>query len=124
MFELGAILRGLMRDTKHNIKDSASSVFDVIKQYSVGEEIASSVLHGLGVIFGIAGLAVMLVFAGLGGDGYKIAASIIYGISIILEYTASTLYHSLTNERAKYILKCSITRPFICLLQEPTRLIV
>lgn len=105
MFELGAILRGLMRDTKHNIKDSASSVFDVIKQYSVGEEIASSVLHGLGVIFGIAGLAVMLVFAGLGGDGYKIAASIIYGISIILEYTASTLYHSLTNERAKYIFK-------------------
>lgn len=94
-----------MGDKRHNIKDSASKTFDVLKQYSVGEEIASSVLHGLGVIFGIAGLAVMLVFAGLEGNGYKIAASIIYGISIILEYTASTLYHSLTNGKAKYIFK-------------------
>ena len=88
-----------------NIKDSASKTFDVLKQYSVGEEIASSVLHGLGVIFGIAGLAVMLVFAGMDGNGYKIAAAIIYGVSIILEYTASTLYHSLRNEKAKYVFK-------------------
>lgn len=94
-----------MGSEKRNIKKSATKTFDVLKQYSVGEEIASSVLHGLGVIFGIAGLAVMLVFAGLDGDGYKIAASIIYGISIILEYTASTLYHSLTNEKAKYLFK-------------------
>lgn len=90
-------------------KPSASSLgkatFDKLKTYSVGEEIASSVIHGLGVLFGIAGMAVMLVFAGFSGDGVKIAASIIYGISIICEYTASTLYHSLTNLKAKHVFK-------------------
>jgi len=94
-----------MNQTADNIKESSKRTFEVIKQYSAGEEIASSVLHGLGVIFGIAGMAVMLVFAGLQGDGYKIAAAIIYGIAIILEYTASTLYHSLTNGQAKRVFK-------------------
>lgn len=87
------------------IAHHASATFDKLKQYSVGEEIASSVLHGLGVIFAIAGLAVMLVFAGLQGDGYKIAAAIIYGTAMTLEYTASTLYHALTNLKAKHIFK-------------------
>lgn len=87
------------------IKHQASATFDKLKQYSVGEEIASSVLHGLGVIFGVAGMAVMLVFAGLDGDGYKIAAAVIYGLAMILEYTASTLYHALTNPKAKHIFK-------------------
>lgn len=94
-----------MSETSGHIKQSAQDTFDKLKQYSVGEEIASSVVHGLGVIFGIAGMAVMLVFAGLSGDMYKISASIIYGLAIILEYTASTLYHSLTSLRAKHIFK-------------------
>lgn len=47
----------------------------------------------------------MLVFAGLQGDTYKIVAAIVYGLSMILEYTASTLYHSLTNLKAKHIFK-------------------
>ena len=37
--------------------------------------------------------------------GYKIAASIVYSLSMIILYLASTLYHSLTNERAKRIFK-------------------
>jgi len=77
-----------------------------IKQYSVGEEVASSILHGLGALLGVMALAVLVtssvrpVF-----DGYKLAASLIYSISMILEYLASTLYHSLTNARAKYVFK-------------------
>lgn len=76
-----------------------------VKQYSLGEEIASSVLHGTGAILAVAGLTLMLVFAGMQADGYKVAAAIIYGISMILEYTASTLYHSIPNPRAKYVFK-------------------
>lgn len=76
-----------------------------LKQYSIQEEIASSILHGLGVLLGIVGITIMLVFSGQQGDVYKIAASIIYGLSMILEYAASTLYHSLTNLKAKYIFK-------------------
>lgn len=74
-------------------------------QYSVGEEIASSIVHGLGIVFGIVGLTLNLVFSGMKGDTYKIVASIIYGVAMILEYTASTLYHSLPHPRAKYIFK-------------------
>lgn len=76
-----------------------------LKQYSIGEEIASSILHGLGVLLGVVGITIMLVFSGQQGDVYKIAASIIYGVSMILEYAASTLYHSLTNLKAKYVFK-------------------
>lgn len=76
-----------------------------VKQYSLGEEIASSVLHGTGAVLAVAGLTLMLVFAGMQADGYKVAAAIIYGLSMILEYTASTLYHSIPSPRAKYIFK-------------------
>lgn len=75
------------------------------KQYSAGEEIASSILHGLGIVFAVVGLTLNLVFSSLQADRYKIAASIIYGIAMILEYTASTLYHSLPHPRAKHIFK-------------------
>ncbi|MCL2881673.1 MAG: hemolysin III family protein [Coriobacteriia bacterium] len=77
-----------------------------IKQYSVGEEIASSVLHGLGVALGITALVLLTIFSVRPVfNGYKLVASIIYSVSMILEYLASTLYHSLTNARAKYVFK-------------------
>ncbi|MBU1221225.1 hemolysin III family protein [Myxococcota bacterium] len=73
--------------------------------YTQGEEIASGVIHGIGIALSSAGLAMMIVFATMFGNGWHIATSIVYGISLILLYTASTLYHSLTNERAKHIFK-------------------
>jgi len=76
-----------------------------VHQYSIGEEIASAILHGAGAIGAAAGLAVMLVFAGLEGNAYKIAAAIIFGVSMLLEYTASTLYHALTHTGAKRVFK-------------------
>jgi len=77
-----------------------------IKQYSVGEEIASSILHGLGALLGVTALVLLTIFSVRPVfDGYKLAASLIYSISMILEYMASTLYHSLTNPRAKYVFK-------------------
>jgi len=77
-----------------------------IKQYSVGEEIASSILHGLGAALGIVALVLLTIFSVRPVfDGYKLAAALIYSISMFLEYMASTLYHSLTNPRAKYVFK-------------------
>jgi hemolysin III len=78
-----------------------------IKQYTIGEEVANSVTHGIGVVLGVVGLPILLIFAAQSGIdmGYKIAASIVYCLSMILLYISSTLYHSLTNERAKRIFK-------------------
>jgi len=78
----------------------------LIKQYSVGEEIASSILHGLGAALGVVALVMLTILSARPVfDGYKLVASLIYSISMILEYLASTLYHSLTNPRAKYVFK-------------------
>ncbi|MCL2332970.1 MAG: hemolysin III family protein [Actinomycetia bacterium] len=77
-----------------------------IKQYTVGEEIASSILHGLGAALGLVALVLLTILSVRPVfDGFKLAASLIYSSSMILEYTASTLYHSLTNARAKYVFK-------------------
>ncbi|MCL2491269.1 MAG: hemolysin III family protein [Coriobacteriia bacterium] len=80
---------------------------ETIKQYTLGEEIASSILHGVGVVLGLVGLPILLIFSIFSAQdvGYKIAASIIYCVTMILLYLSSTLYHSLTHEKAKRLFK-------------------
>lgn len=75
------------------------------RPYSIGEEIANSVIHGLGVALAIAALALLTVFAALFGDEYKLGAAIVYGVALLLEYAASTLYHSFPMPRAKHVFK-------------------
>lgn len=68
---------------------------------SLGEEIANSITHGIGVALSIAGLVLLVVFASLYGDAWRIVSFSIYGATLIILYLASTLYHSLTNVKAK-----------------------
>lgn len=83
----------------------AAAHSDKARPYSVGEEIANSVTHGVGIALAIAGLVVLVVAAWDTHDPYKIAASIVYGVSLVLEYSASTLYHALPNPKAKHVFK-------------------
>ena len=76
-----------------------------VRPYTLGEEIANSSIHGLGVALSISALTLLLVFAGWAQNGWAIASAIVYGISLVLEYTASTLYHSFPQERVKHIFK-------------------
>ncbi|MGR5066095.1 PAQR family membrane homeostasis protein TrhA [Photobacterium sp. DNB22_13_2] len=70
--------------------------------YSVTEEVANSISHGLGMVFGIIGLVLLLVQAiSAGADALSITSLSIYGTSMILLYLASTLYHAIPFERAK-----------------------
>lgn len=75
------------------------------KLYSVGEEIAHAVTHGLGALLAIAGLAVLVARATLYGDVWHITAVSIFGATMVLMYTASTLYHSIPLPRAKHVLR-------------------
>jgi hemolysin III len=68
---------------------------EVLPSYSVGEEIAHSVTHGIGVVFSIAGLAVLTAFAAVKGTAWHIVARSIYGATLVLAYTASTIYHAI-----------------------------
>jgi len=74
-------------------------------EYSLGEEIVHAVTHGIGAALSIAGLAVLVAFSALYGNAWHITSSSIYGATLILCYTASTLYHSIPHPRAKRILR-------------------
>ena len=75
------------------------------KRYTVGEEIFSAVTHGVGAALGIAALVTMVVRAATRGDVYAVVSAAIFGASLIILYTMSTLYHALTNERAKKVFR-------------------
>lgn len=74
-------------------------------RYTLGEEIANSVIHGVGIVLGIAGLGVLTAFASLHGDAWHIVGCSIFGAALILLYTASTLYHSIPLPRVKTVLR-------------------
>ncbi len=74
-------------------------------EYTLGEEIAHAVSHGIGILLSIAGLVVMVVFASLYGNAWDIVSCSIYGATLILLYTASTLYHGITSPKMKRILQ-------------------
>lgn len=71
------------------------------KRYTLGEEIFSSVTHGLGSLLAIGGTAVLIVLSAIYSDAWSVVGSAIFGASLIILYSMSTLYHSITNEKAK-----------------------
>ncbi|MBE8554991.1 MULTISPECIES: PAQR family membrane homeostasis protein TrhA [Vibrio] len=81
---------------------SASSA----SEYSDIEERANAITHGLGVVLGVVGLALLLIRAfDYQADMLTVASMAVYGSSIILLFLASTLYHSITTEKTKRLLK-------------------
>ncbi len=74
--------------------------------YSVGEEIANAVTHGVAALMSVAGLAVLVGFAvAYSGSPTVITAVSVFGASMVFLYVASTLYHAIPNPRAKRILQ-------------------
>jgi hemolysin III len=68
---------------------------------STGEEIANSITHGLGALFGLAALIAMLYVAIAGSRSVVLIISLgVYGTSLFVLYLASTLYHALAKTRA------------------------
>jgi hemolysin III len=78
------------------------------KLYTAGEEVAHALTHGIGIVLAIAGLTVMVARATLYGDAWHIVGAAIFGSTLVLMYTASTLYHSIpgaTLPRTKKVLR-------------------
>jgi hemolysin III len=63
------------------------------------EEVASLVTHALGVVFSVVALVVMLVLSV--GDALKVVSAVVFGMSLVLLYSSSTLYHFFTTARWK-----------------------
>ncbi len=65
----------------------------------------NSITHLVGAALALAGLVVLVVFASLKGDAWKIVSFSIYGTSLFLLYTLSTLYHSLRGRAKRIFMK-------------------
>lgn len=74
-----------------------------LPRYTLGEELFSAITHGLSASGAVAALVVMLVFCEK--TPMKVTSLSIYGATLILLYTISTLYHSLGINRAKVVFR-------------------
>lgn len=84
----------------------------VTPKYTKGEEIFNMVSHIVGAASGIAVLVLCIVFAAIRNNPYGIASGIVFGISMIILYTISSIYHGLKPGKAKSVFRvldhCSI----------------
>ena len=67
-----------------------------LPNYTKGEEIFNMVSHIVGGALGTAALVLCVVFSFLCHDPYKVVGSFIYGFSVIILYTISSVYHGIT----------------------------
>jgi hemolysin III len=74
-------------------------------QYTLQEELANSLTHGAGALLSATGLAVLVVLAAHSGTAWHVVSFSIYGATLVLLYTASTLYHSFRNPQVKHVLR-------------------
>ena len=65
------------------------------------EELANTITHGFGLVLSVIGFAVLLIIAASRGGKLMIAGCIVYGISLVVLYAASTAYHSTTSATRK-----------------------
>lgn len=85
----------------------------VLPTYTKGEEIFNMVSHIVGAPLGIVAIVLGVIFSAINKNGYGIASSIVYGITLILLYTMSSIYHGLNPKlKAKKVFQiidhCSI----------------
>lgn len=93
------------------------------KRYTIGEEIFNSVTHGVGVLISIAFMVLLIIKSQ--GNTPLIIANIIYGVSLMLMFLSSTLYHAITNTKAKQVLRYfDHSAIFICIAGTFTPIIV
>ena len=68
---------------------------EVKPKYTKGEEIFNMVSHIVGGAVGIVALTLCVIFSAIKGNVYGVVASAIYGASMIVLYTMSSVYHGL-----------------------------
>jgi hemolysin III len=84
-----------------------------VGSYSTGEEIANVATHAVGALLSAAGLALLVVAAALAHDSVatpgllvlKVVSGAVFGATLVLLYSASTVYHAVTSARAKHVTK-------------------
>jgi hemolysin III len=86
-----------------NVEDQSGKNRPHLPLYTIGEEIANSVSHGIAALLSLAGLIGLVVLAFLSGNRWHVIGVFVYGITLFSLYLASTLYHGVQNQRLKRI---------------------
>jgi len=87
------------RRNRTKLKDRA------LPNYTKGEEVFNMVSHIVGGAIGIAALVLCIIFSAVRKNGYGLAGSIVYGVSMITLYTMSSIYHGLREGTAKRVMQ-------------------
>ena len=76
-----------------------------IIEYTLGEEIFSAITHGAGALFGVYATVYMVVVSALYGNAWAVVSGAIYGATLIILFSMSTLYHAIANKTAKLVFR-------------------
>ncbi|UZH09863.1 MULTISPECIES: PAQR family membrane homeostasis protein TrhA [unclassified Halomonas] len=85
------------------VRDPSDVSAEKQSEFSVVEEWLHSITHGIGAVLSLVGMVVLLVAASVAAhvDPWKIVSLSLYGTTLVLLYTASTLYHGIPHQRWK-----------------------
>ncbi len=75
------------------------------KEQTKGEEWFNSISHGITALSAIGGFVVLIVFGAKSEKEWSLFSSLFYGGSLVALYTFSTLYHGLSNQKAKKLFR-------------------
>ncbi len=70
---------------------------------TLAEEIANAITHGIGAALAIAGLVLMVMWATMSGDAWRVAGVSVFGGTMVFLYLASTLYHAIPAAPVKRV---------------------
>ncbi len=77
----------------------------ILPDYTRKEEVFNMVSHIVGAAFGVLSLVLSVIKSSFSGDPWAVVGSAIYGASLIVLYTMSSIYHGLVSETAKKVMQ-------------------
>lgn len=76
-----------------------------LPDYTRGEEIMNMVTHIVGGAFAAAAIPLLVIVAALHGSAWAIVSGSIYGVTLLIMFTVSSVYHGLHKGRAKRVMR-------------------
>ena len=72
-----------------------------IENFTKSKELSNAIIHGIGLALAIAALVILVVFASLRGDAWQIVSFSIYGVTLVILFGVSTLFHGFSEGKLK-----------------------
>jgi len=82
-----------------------NALMDTARVQTLGEEIANTISHGIGLLLAIAAIPILVVAAANQTGAAEITGVSIFGATMVLAYLSSAIYHALPAGRAKQVMQ-------------------